>query len=111
MTQSQGPFNFALAHPSLHCLHRMNLSAPGNEDAPASAIKSVSYLRRQVDIYWQSVGYRRKGERLPVQKAVTLVWMQCHQPKPSLLQMYSILFKGKQISATECHGKDTSPAS
>lgn len=81
-----------------------------NEDAPASAVKSVSHLHGQVDIYRQSVGCRRKGERLPVQKAVTLVWMQCHQPKPSLLQMYSILFKGKQISATECHGKDTSPA-
>lgn len=51
MTQSQGPFNFPLARPSLHCLHRVNLSAPSNEDAPASAIKSVSHLRRQVDIY------------------------------------------------------------
>lgn len=38
--------------------HVLKLIASGNEDALVSAVKSVSHILRQVDIYWQGVRER-----------------------------------------------------
>lgn len=93
--------------------------AAGNKDTSVSAVSPSEGPIRQMDVYWQArdsqsevwkdeVGEDRRAERKRC--GVTHLGTGCNVSRPGghhSAALSGVLFKGKQISGSECHRKDT----